>query len=59
MARTTVVYKGELYLAESELLFLLMIADSLDEIGAQAQCEIIRKITSMMTRVTNNETQQI
>ena len=59
MARTTVVYKGELYLAESEVFFLLMIADSLDEIGAQSQCEIIRKITSMMTRVTSNETQQI
>lgn len=44
-------YSALIVLTEEDVLFLILIADALDEIGAQAQAEAIRAVTSKFERV--------
>jgi len=51
MASATILYDAVIYLEEEKLLFLIETADALDEIGAKAQADAIREITSSFQRI--------
>lgn len=49
MGNATTRYRANFWITEDELLFLIKIADSLDEIGAIEQADAIRSITEQFT----------
>lgn len=51
MVNGTTSYKAHIILTEEEMLDLIRTADALDEIGAQFQCELLRKLIQHFSRV--------
>lgn len=51
MANAMPTYRAEIYMAEDDLLLLIKVADSLDEIGAMELANVVRQCTQKFTRV--------